>query len=120
MDNQNFKRILENPGSVTYALCKGVEAAMNAAKEYSPQEGDGGEAISEDMIKKGLDMLLEKYTEGSVRKKIVLNAAMYMPWSETLKVAYDLLLDIGKKGDGTFMNTRDTIIEGMKRYVVGR
>src|SRR3972149_5556105 len=98
-----LEEILKNPKSLAFLVYKAVEGVTNAAEEIKQGKSTGYEKnFSKDFMENAFEHLVKKYTEGSIKKKILLNAVMSLPWSETLKIAYDILLCLGKNDDGSY------------------
>ena len=114
-----LEEMLKNPDSLAFLAYKAIEGAINAAEEIKigGKAGIQGKKFSENFIEETFNMLMKKYTEGSIKRKVLFNATMELPWSDTLKFAYDTLLGLGKNGDGSYKNTKDTILGSLKKYL---
>ena len=113
-----LEEILKNPKSLAFLVYKAVEGVTNAAEEIKQGKSTGYEKnFSKDFMENAFEHLVKKYTEGSIKKKILLNAVMSLPWSETLKIAYDILLCLGKNDEGSYRNTKDTLLGSLQKYL---
>jgi hypothetical protein len=90
---------------------------MNAANEIKPEDADKySKKLSKDFIEETFDIIVKKYTEGSIEKRLLINALMSLPWSETIKIAYGVLLDLGRDDDGSYKSTKDTLLGSLSKY----
>lgn len=114
-----LEEILRDPDSLAFLVYKGIEGAMNAAEEIKVGKNVGiyEKDFSKKFITDTIELLMKSYTEGSIKRKIFLKAAMSLPWSDTVNILYDALLGFGKKGDGSYKNTKDAIFDTLKKYL---
>lgn len=115
-----LKQALENPDALVFMLYKGIEAAMNALEEYKISENILPK--TEEIARKGMASLIEemkrKYIEKlSFKEKLFIKVVMSIPWSEVVKPLYESLLDLGKKEDGSYKTTGETIKDHLKKVV---
>jgi len=114
-----LEEMLKDPNSLAFLVYKAIEGAMNAAEEIKIGEKAGiyQKKFSKNFIEDTFNLLLKKYTEGSIKRKILFNAVMSLPWSDTVKLVYDIFLDFGKNEDGSYKNTKDTLLSSLKKYL---
>jgi hypothetical protein len=108
-------KILEKPDSIAFLFYKGVESAIKAANDADAYGGRG--KFTDDFLEDAFNSVVEKYSAGSIKRKLMVNAAMSMPWPDMLKIACDILLDLGRKEDGSYWSTKDTILGSLKKYI---
>jgi len=113
-----LEEIFKDSNTVAFLIYKGLEGATNAVEELRIGKNVG--IYDKDFSKKFFGGLIQSfiknYTEGSIKRKIMFKALMALPWSDTTKLIYDLLLDFGKREDGSYKNTGDTIFGSLKKY----
>lgn len=114
-----LEEVLKDPNSLSFLIYKGIEGVMNAAEEIKMGKNVGiyEKNFSKKFITDTIEQLMKSYTQGSIKKKIFLKAAMSLPWSETVGILYDVLLGFGKSEDGSYKNTKDTIFDSLKKYL---
>lgn len=114
-----LEEMLKDPNSLAFLVYKAIEGATNAAEELKMGKNTGiyETKFSKNFIEDAFNLLMKKYTDGSVKKKIFLNAVMSLPWSDAVKLAYDVLLDLGKNEDGSYKNTKDTLLSNLEKYL---
>lgn len=114
-----LEEMLKDPNSLAFMIYKAIEGATGAAEEMKIAKNAGiyQKKFSKNFIEDTFNLLMKRYTEGSIKRKIFLNAVMSLPWSDTAKLAYETLLGLGKNEDGSYMNTKDTILGSLKKYL---
>ena len=114
-----LEEVLKDPNSLAFLVYKGIEGAMNAVEEIKVGKSAGiyKKGVSKDFLKDTIELLMRKYTAGSIKKKIFLKAAMSLPWSDTMRILYDVLLGFGEKGNGSYKSTKDTIFDALGKYL---
>ena len=115
----DLEEMLKDPNSLAFLVYKGIEGAMNATEEVRIGKNAGiyDKKFSKGFIEDTFNLLVKKYTEGSVKRNIFLNAMMSLPWSDTVKLLYDVMLGFGKNEDGSFKNTKDTLLGSLTKYL---
>jgi len=117
----NLGEIFKDADALIYVISGAVDGALNRLEEY-----DIGKKTFQygNPLKKNTDKIIKKILQSFVddlpfKEKILVKAALSLPWSVTTKMFYDALLEFGKNEDGTDKATFETVLDAVKKYVGG-
>lgn len=118
MKMNELEEIFKDSNAISFLIYKGLEGAANAVEEIRIGKSVGiyDKDFSKNFFEGLIQSLVKNYTEGSIKRKIMFKALMALPWSDTARFIYDILLDFGKREDGSYRKTGDTLFGSLKKY----
>lgn len=114
-----LEEIIKDPNSLAFLIYKGIEGAINAVEEIKIGKNVGiyDKKFSNKFIEENFELLIKKYTEGSIKRKIFFKVLMALSWDDVATLIYNSILPLGRKEDGSYKKTRDTILDTLKKYL---
>jgi len=114
-----LEKVIQDPNSLAFLIYKGVEGAINAAEEIKIGKNVGihNKKYSNKFIEDTFELLVKRYTGGSIKRKIFFKALMTLSWDDVADLIYNSILPLGKKEDGSYKNTKDTLLDTLKKYL---
>lgn len=111
--------IIKDPNSLAFLIYKGIEGAINAAEEIKIGKNIGmyNKKFSNKFIEDMFELLIKRYTEGSIKRRIFFKAIMALSWDDVATLIYNSILPLGKKEDGSYKKTKDAILDTLKKYI---
>ncbi|MDI6798547.1 MAG: hypothetical protein QMD12_00915 [Candidatus Aenigmarchaeota archaeon] len=114
--SEDLKEIFKDSDALAFLIYKGLEGAVNGLEEYRICKKNSME-LKNKILKKSIKGLLEEYIDKlPFFEKLAIKTFLSLPWSETIKLFSDFALSYGKKDDGTYKSTFDTVVDGLKKY----
>lgn len=114
-----IEEVLNDPEALKFIAYRSMREAMEALEEYKINKKN---IASSNNLENGMEVAFKNFTKDYIGKlpltqKIAVKTLLSLPWSDLSKNIYEAVLGLGKKEDGSYKNTEETVIDLLEKYL---